>query len=254
MSEREEWERARSEIWRKTQDVRDRIEQLKELTVQYPGQMVLYSDIADSCLKAGDIHSAVATYQKVIDLKDTFDVIWDNHLGKAYLFTGNYGKAIEILEKSRVFDYDQGLFLAFGYLKNGDREKFRWQFDKWVSENMEKAFEHYYYAKYINALFTEEEAKFIEETWDEYYQKYYRMKPYELYCELYKQYYLKPELETHPADKDSGIPPKLTITAFKELKAEYFYLDRKTMFGEPNEADYQRYFDLKELLFADIVF
>jgi hypothetical protein len=43
-----------------------------------------------------------------------------SQLGKAYLFTTNYEQAIATLEQSEVISYDQGLFLAFAYLKHAD--------------------------------------------------------------------------------------------------------------------------------------
>jgi len=103
--------------------------------------MTILSDIAYSYLAIDDISNAVRIYQKIIDRKDRFEHVWDNELGEAYLFTKNYEKAIEILENSNVIDYHQGLFLAFAYLKAGGRKKFKEQFDKWISENLEKSFE-----------------------------------------------------------------------------------------------------------------
>ena len=68
---------------------------------------------------------------------------------------------------------------------------------------MEKSFQFFDYNKYIKALFSDEDAKFIE---------------------------------------------------FEALNSEYCYLDRKFMFStnEITEEEESKYFELKELLFADI--
>ena len=253
MSTKEEWERLRSEIWDKTKDTQERINQLKKLTLEYHEQMVLYSDIAASYLDVDDVDNAVATYQQIIDLKDSFEHVWDDDLGKAYLFTGTYAKAVETMENSKVMAWGQGLFLAFAYLKNGETQKFRQQFDKWVSEDLEKSFERYHYEKYIKALLTEEETQMIDEIWGKYYEKYSTMAPYQLYCELYKQRYTRRGLRELVDDEDFEIPPKFSRAKFEELSDEFRYLDRWTMFGEPSEEEYERYFELKDLLFADFV-
>jgi hypothetical protein len=147
--------------------------------------------------------------QKIIDLKGTFERVWDNELGEAYLFTKDYDMAIEILENSQVISYHQGLFLAFAYLKVGDRKKFEVQLDKWISEN----------------------------------------------CELYKQYYIRHEFDDEDfEDDDFEIPAKLNRAQFEVLSSEYCYLDRKFMFSidEITEEEESKYFELKDLLFADI--
>ena len=89
------------------------------------------------------------------------------------------------------------------HISVGDRKKFRVQRDKWISENVEKTFQFYDYNKYIKALFSDEDAKFIE---------------------------------------------------FEALSSEYCYLDRKFMFSidEITEEEKSKYFELKNLLFADI--
>jgi hypothetical protein len=80
------------------------------------------------------------------------------------------------------------------------------------------------------------------------------MDSYKLYCELYKQHYIKPHLDKEDIDDDDfEIPAKLNKAKFEELKMEYLHLDRKTMFGDLDDADYDRYFALKDLLFGDVV-
>jgi tetratricopeptide (TPR) repeat protein len=244
------------EIWVKAKDVQDRIKRLEKAALKYPEEMTILSDIAYSYLAIEDIDNAVRTYQKIIDLKDSFEHVWDNKLGEAYLITKNYEKAIEILENSNVIDYHQGLFLAFAYFKAGDGKKFKEQFDKWISENLEKSFEFGSYDQYIKALFGDEDARFIEDVWDKYYEKYSSMDPYKLYCELYKQHYIRPGFDDEDfEDDDFEIPAKLNRAQFEALSSEYCYLDRKFMFSinEITEEEKDRYFELKDLLFADTV-
>jgi hypothetical protein len=38
------------------------------------------------------------------------------------------------------------------------------------------------------------------------------------------------------------------------LAAEYLSLERKSMFGDADDAEYERYFALRELLFAETIF
>jgi tetratricopeptide (TPR) repeat protein len=256
MDHHKKCEEERQEIWVKAKDIQDRIKRLEKAALKYPEEMTILSDIAYSYLAIEDIDNAVRTYQKTIDLKDSFEHVWDNELGEAYLFTKNYEKAIEILETSNVISYHQGLFLAFAYLKAGDRKKFKEQFDKWISENLEKSFEFGNYDQYINALFGDEDARFIEDVWDKYYEKYSGMDPYKLYCELYKQNYIRPMFDEEDfEDDDFEIPAKLNRAQFEALSSEYCYLDRRMMFSidEMTEEEKDRYFGLKDLLFADIV-
>ena len=123
MSRNDQCEEARHNAWDKSENIQQRINELKKVASEYPEFMVPMSDIAVSYLHAGDTEKAVNSYQNIIDKKDTFELIWDNDLGKAYLFTGDYAKAIETLKKSTVISYDQGLFLALSYLKNGNKKE-----------------------------------------------------------------------------------------------------------------------------------
>jgi hypothetical protein len=255
MDRHKKCEKERDEVWIRAKDVQDRIKRLEKLALKYPKEMTILHDIVCSYLAIDDRDNAVMTYQKIIDLKDTFEHVWDDELGEAYLFTKDYDKAIEILKNSRVIGYHQGMFLAFAYLKTGDRKRFKEQLDKWISEDLEKSFQFYDYKKYIKALFSEEDAKFIEDVWDKYYNKYSSMDQYKLYCELYKQHYIRPGFDDEDfEDDDFEIPAKLNRAQFEALSSEYSYLDRKFMFsiGEITEEEKSKYFELKDLLFADI--
>jgi len=258
MDRHKKCEEETQEIWIKANDVPDRIKRLEKAALKYPEEMTILSDIASSYLDIDDIDNAVKTYQKIIDLKDTFRLVWDTELGEAYLLSGNYEKAIEILENSSVTDYQQGLFLAFAYLKAGDRKKFKEQFDNWILENLEHSFELGSYKQYISALFSDEDAGFIEDAWDKYYEKYSSMDPYKLYCKLYKQHYIRPGFEFDDEDfedDDFEIPAKLNRAQFEALSGEYCHLDRRMMFSidELSREEKDRYFELKDLLFADVV-
>lgn len=259
MDREEKLRKLRHDAWDKAKNPQDRIRKLEKVVSEYPKDMTPLSDIAVSYLQMDEVDNAIKMYQNIIDLKDTFNSVWENELGKAYLFTNNFDKAIKTLEvfEKHGHDVSNGLFIAFTYLKKDDRKKFKEQFDKWISKNIEKSFDQYFYRKYIKALFDEKESKFIEKVWDKYYEKYFSMEPYNLYCELYKQYYDRPE--TDEEDFDDGddyvftVPDKLSRSEFEELRVEYLYLDRKTMFGDADDADYDRLFELGELLFADTV-
>jgi hypothetical protein len=247
-------EEARRNAWETSKSVHERIKHLEKVASDYPEYMTALSDIAVSYLRIDDMGNAITTYQKIIDQKDTFAHIWDDEMGKAYLFTKNYKQAIRTLEKSKVISYDQGIFLAFAYLKHGERQKFTTQLRKWIGEDLEKSFKQYSYNKYIKALFNEEESQYIDESWSTYYEKYANMEPYQLYCELYKQYYVKPGFDEDDIDdEDFEIPPKLSKVSFEALSAEYLSLDRNATFGELDDADYERYFELRDLLFAETI-
>jgi len=247
---------ATSNAWEKATDTQDRINRLEKVALKYPECMSPLADIAYSYLEIDDMDNAIKTYQKMIDLKDTFEFVWDNDLGKAYLFTNDIDNAIETLEafNAHGYDYGNGLFIAFAYLKKGDRNKCEEQFDKWMSEDIEKSFDQYNYKEYIKALFNPAESEFIEKLWKKYYEKYSNMEPYKLYCELYKQHFGRSKIHDEEFDdEDIEIPAKLSRAKFEALKAEYLYLDRRTIFGDATEAEYDRWFELKDMLFADIV-
>ena len=202
-----------------------------------------------------EVENAIEAYQRIIDLKNTFKLVWDNELGKAYLYTKNYDKSIEMLENSKVFSYDQGLFLAFAYLKKNNQKKFKEQFHKWISEDLEKSFERHYYMRHINLLFSEKEAKLIIDLWDKYHDKYFEMDKYKFYCVLYKQHYLKTYMTDDLLDDDDfEIPQKLNRSKFEYLSSVYLHLNKKTMIGDANDDDYEKYFELRDLLFADVIY
>ena len=76
-----------------------------------------------------------------------------------------------------------------------------------------------------------------------------------MYCALYKQYYVKPGFDADAFDdEDFEIPPKLSKATFETLTAEYLALDRQVMFGHPDDATYERYDALRDLLFAETIF
>lgn len=258
MDRREKCEEERRHAWDKSQNIQQRINKLKHIVSEYPEFMTPLSDIAVSYLDAGDTENAVKTYQQIISKKADFEHVWDNDLGKAYLFTENYPKAIEIFKKSSVISYDQGLFLSLSYLKNGDKKEAEDQFDKWISDDIEKSFKQYQYKKYLEILLNNNEKNLIVNKWNKYDKLYSDMEPYQLYCKLYKEHYLKLEMDENDfedEDEDFEIPPKFSKTKFEELANEYLYLDRKSMFDDDmNDSDYERYFELQDLLFAETIF
>lgn len=245
-------ERARGEAWDKAEDVTDRISRLKKVAAEFPKNMIPLADIAESYLEAGDVDNTTKTYQQIIDQKETFETAWAGEFGKAYLFTGDVDKAIEVLETSGAISWDIGLFRAFARLKSGNAEAFKTNFDLWISENLERSWEQCRYQDYIEALFDEEEKKLTERVWGRYYDKYTAMEPYQLYCEVYKQY-SKRIGKAAIDDEDFEILPKLTKAKFDGLSGEYLYFEKQCMFGEPSEADYKSFQELEYLLFADIV-
>jgi hypothetical protein len=262
MSRRDECEEDRHNAWQKSENVHQRITALKKVASNYPEYMTPLSDIAASYVEIGATEKAVQTYRKILDSKDTFDHVWDNVLGKAYLFVSDYARAIETLKNSAVFSWDQDLFLALSYLKNHEPETAKAQFHKWISEDLERAFRQYDYKKYLEALLDEEEKALLDTEWSKCHDKYSEMEPYQLYCELYDQHYL--ESLTSESDEsahededdydDFDIPPKFGRIRFEELKNEYLYLDRKSMLGHMRDRDYDRLFELRDLLLADVIF
>src|SRR5215831_10846053 len=90
---------ARRNAWETTTSVQERIHKLAQVATEYPEYMTALADIATSYLEVHDLDNARTTYQKIIDQQDTFAFIWDNELGKAYLFTTNYAQAIATLEQ-----------------------------------------------------------------------------------------------------------------------------------------------------------
>ena len=255
MNREKKCEQARHKAWDNSKNVHDRILMLEKVISDYPEYMIPYSDIAVSYVEIGEVENAIEAYQRIIDLKNTFKLVWDNELGKAYLYTKNYDKSIEMLENSKVFSYDQGLFLAFAYLKKNNQKKFKEQFHKWISEDLEKSFERHYYMRHINLLFSEKEAKLIIDLWDKYHDKYFEMDKYKFYCVLYKQHYLKTYMTDDLLDDDDfEIPQKLNRSKFEYLSSVYLHLNKKTMIGDANDDDYEKYFELRDLLFADVIY
>ena len=246
---------ARHNAWETATSVQERIHKLTQVAADYPESMTTFADLATSYLDMHDLDKARTTYQHIVDHQRHFAHIWANELGKAYLFTNDYGKAIATLEQSEVLSYDQGLFLAFAYLKNGEQQKCATQFRQWIDEHLERAFAQYAYNKYMKALFTAEESHYIDTLWYRYHEKYEDMEPYQFYCALYKQHYLQPGFDADDIDdEDFEIPPKLSKATFETLTAEYLALDRKLMFGHPDDAEYEQYFALRDLLFAETIF
>jgi hypothetical protein len=246
---------ARRNAWETATGVQERIHKLAQVAAEYPESMTTFADIAASYLAMDDLDKARTTYQHIVDHQRQFAHIWTNELGKAYLFTNDSGKAIATLEQSEVISYDQGLFLAFAYLKHGEQQKCATQFQRWIAEDLTRAFGQYAYDKYIKALFNEEEAQYINDLWNTYHERYANMEPYQLYCALYKQYYVKPGFDEDDFDdEDFEIPPKLSKATFETLTTEYLALNRQVMFGHPDDAAYERYFALRDLLFAETIF
>lgn len=256
MGREEDCRDARYSVWNKIKDPKDRINRLEDVALEYPEYIDPLSDIAELYLKMGDIENTIKTYQRIIDLKDTFESFSEDDLGKAYLYLNNYEKAIELLESSEdhLSDYSLGLFIAFAYLKKGDKKKFEEKFNKWIKEDIEKSLEQYEYEKYIKALFSDKESKFIEKRWNKYYDKYSNMEPYKLYCELYNQTYPKLKFDKDEfEDDDFKIPAKLSKSKFEQLVDEYSYLNCKAVLGDANEAELDHYSKLRDILFAEII-
>jgi tetratricopeptide (TPR) repeat protein len=255
MDREEECKEARYKVWDRIKYPEDRIKKLEDLASQYPEYIDPLSDIAELYLKMGDIENTIKTYQRIIDLKDTFESFYEDDLGKAYLFLNNYEKAIELLESSEdhVSSYSLGLFVAFAYLKKGDKKKFEEKFDKWIKEDIEKSLEKDDYEKYIKALFSDKESNFIEKRWNKYYDKYSNMEPYKLYCEIYKQTYPKLKFDKDEFDNDFKIPDKLSKSRFEQLVDEYSYLNCRAVLGDANKAELDQYLKLRDILFAEII-
>jgi hypothetical protein len=246
---------ARHNAWETATSVAERIHKLTQVAADYPESMTTFADLAISYLAMDDLDKAKTTYQHIVDHQREFTHVWTNELGKAYLFTNDAGKAIATLEQSAVISYDQGLFLAFAYLKQGEQRQCATQFQRWIAEDLTRAFAQYAYDKYIKALFTEAEAQYIDDLWTTYAEQYTNMEPYQLYCALYKQYYVQPGLDADDFDdEDFEIPPKLSKATFEALTAEYLSLNRQVMFGHPDDATYERYFELRDMLFAETIF
>jgi hypothetical protein len=246
---------ARRNAWETATSVAERIHKLTQVAADYPEYMTTFADIAASYLDMHDLDNARRTYRHIVDHQRQFAHIWTNELGKAYLFTNHSGKAIATLEQSEVISYDQGLFLAFAYLKHGEQQKCATQFQRWIAEDLTRAFGQYAYDKYMKALFNEEETQYIDDLWKTYAEQYTNMEPYQLYCALYKQFYVRPGFDADDFDdEDFEIPPKLSKATFETLTAEYLALDRQVMFGHPDDAAYERYFALRDLLFAETIF
>jgi hypothetical protein len=246
---------ARRNAWETATSVAERIHKLTQVVADYPEYMTTFADLAASYLVMDDLDKARTTYQHIVDHQRQFAHLWANELGKAYLYTNDAEKAIATLEQSDVISYDQGLFLAFAYLKHGEQQQCATQFQRWIDDDLTRAFAQYAYDKYIKALLNEAEAQYIDDLWTTYHEQYANMEPYPLYCALYKQYYVRPGFDADDFDdEDFEIPPKLNKASFEALTAEYLALNRQVMFGHPDDAAYERYFALRDLLFAETIF
>jgi tetratricopeptide (TPR) repeat protein len=154
---------ARRDAWETATSVAERIHKLTQVAADYPESMTTFADIAASYLAIDDLDKARTTYQHIVDHQRQFAHLWTNELGKAYLFTHDYAQAIATLEQSEVISYDQGLFLAFAYLKQGEQQQCATQFQRWIEEDLTRAFAQYAYDKYIKALFNAEETQYIND-------------------------------------------------------------------------------------------
>src|SRR5712691_9701976 len=171
----------RRNAWETATSVQERIQKLAQVAADYPESMTTFADLATSYLDMHDLDKARTTYQHIVDHQRQFAHIWANELGKAYLFTNDYGKAIATLEQSEVISYDQGLFLAFAYLKHGEQQQCATQFQRWIEEDLTRAFAQYAYDKYIKALCNAEETQYIDDLWNRHHEKYENMEPYQFY-------------------------------------------------------------------------
>jgi len=249
--------KATHDAWEKASGVNDRIKRLKKVVAGYPDIQAPLADLAATHLEAGDVTSAIETYRKIISSKDKFKHVWNNELGKAYLFTGDFAKALRKMEdfEKNGHDWSNGLFIALAHLKRGDRSKFEQKFRSWISEDPAKAFDRSLHEVYINALFDKEDAGNIGRLWESYSKKYSEMEPYRFYCELYEQYYHGSA--TGPDDllgEEYKAPRKLGKPDFGRLSDEYFDLKRMMMFEDASGADRKRWLELRELLFAETIF
>jgi hypothetical protein len=221
---------------------------------EYPEFKSPLSDLAVTYIDINDEKNAIKTYQTIIDLKNKFVDSWDNKLGKAYLFAGDYDMAIKTIEGFCGHDYSIWLYLAFAYLKKGSRDQFEKNFNKWIRDDLTKSFNYYKYQKDINLLFNEEDSVHIKNIWDQYNNKYSNMEPYQLYCALYKEYHMNIDIE----DEDFEIPPKFNKTKFEELSREYSYIERQLMFIDEKdidrEKDLERWEELHDLIFANSIY
>ena len=130
-----QYDAARHHAWETATSVAERIHKLTQIAADYPESMTTFADIAASYLAIDDLDKARTTYQHIVDHQRQFALIWAHALGKAYLFTHNAEKAIATLEQSEVVSYDQGLFLAFAYLKLGEPQQGATQFQRWIEED-----------------------------------------------------------------------------------------------------------------------
>ena len=259
MDRENECQNAIHKAWDKAKNAKDRIKRLEKVADEYPEFKSPLSDLAVTYIDIDDKTNAIKTYQKIVDREDKFADGWTNELGKAYLFTGNYDMAIKTIKGFCGHDYSLGLYLAFAYLKKGDRDQFKKHFDQWIIDDLTKSFDYHTYKNKINFLFNEDNSAFINKLWDQYYNKYSNMEPYKLYRALYKEYYNKVNIDIEDEeDDDYEILPKLNKTKFEELSSEYLSIDRRLMFSDEDnidrDEDLERWEELKDLIFADTIY
>ena len=66
---------------------------------------------------------------------------------------------------------------------------------------------------------------------------------------------MQPGFEEDDFEEDEfAMPPKLSKATFETLAAEYLSLEKKSMFEDTDDAEYERYFALRDVLFAETIF
>jgi tetratricopeptide (TPR) repeat protein len=246
--------------WTESDNDEQRIPVLKRIIKKYPKHMAPLSEMASAYLNINDIENALKIYAKIIENPSVFEDICLFTLGKSYLILNQTEKAIECFLSKDCCDEDQGLFLSFAYLKSGDSEKAKKLFDCWITEFAERAFKKYVYRKYFKPIFGESPNNMIIETWANYHKTYSEMASYDLYCLIYdqtdnKRRGAKPSDDDYFDNSRTELPPKLTKSEFIRCSLEYLDIDRKFIHKNPLDKEaYERMDELRELIFADIIF
>lgn len=241
--------------WLNSTKDEQRIPVLKKIIKKYPEFMEPLSELASALLSVNNIEKAKHIYQQLIDRQSQFKDLSLFILGKAYLMLDQIDKAIECFVSDNCIDEDKNVFLAFSFLKIGDKEKATSLFDKWISEYVERAFKLYSYRKYIEPIFGNHSNNVITESWANYHRTYSEMPPYDLYCLIYDQ--RKKYNESHPEEdlSECSLQPKLSRSEFIRLSLEYLDIDRQYIYKEElTDDELKRMEELRDLIFADIIF